>query len=66
VLLVAGDDDSNVHFQQTVDLANRLRRQGVHVEELIFVDDTHHFLKHENWVAAYRAGVAFLAEQLRK
>jgi dipeptidyl aminopeptidase/acylaminoacyl peptidase len=66
VLLVAGDDDRNVHFQQTVDLANRLRRQGVHVEELIFVDDTHHFLKHENWVAAYRAGVAFLAEQLRK
>ncbi|MFI5280098.1 MAG: S9 family peptidase [Gemmatimonadales bacterium] len=66
VLLVAGDDDRNVHFLQTVDMANRLRRQGVHVEELIFVDDTHHFLKHANWVAAYRAGAAFLAEQLRR
>jgi dipeptidyl aminopeptidase/acylaminoacyl peptidase len=66
VLLVAGDDDRNVHFQQTVDLANRLRRQGVHVEELIFVDDTHHFLKHANWLAAYRAGAGFLAEQLRR
>jgi dipeptidyl aminopeptidase/acylaminoacyl peptidase len=66
VLLVAGDDDRNVHFQQTVDLAVRLRRLGVHVEELIFVDDTHHFLKHANWVAAYRAGAGCFAEQLRK
>ena len=65
VLLVAGDDDRNVHFSQTVDLAVRLRRLGVHVEELIFVDDTHHFLKHANWVAAYRAGLQFFAENLR-
>ena len=66
VLMVAGDDDRNVHFQQTVDLALRLRREGVRVEELIFPDDIHDFLRHANWLAAYRAGAGFLAEVLRR
>jgi len=66
VLLVQGDDDRNVQFQQTVDLALRLRREGVRVEELVFPDDIHDFLRHANWLAAYRAGAGFLAEILRK
>ena len=66
VLLVQGDDDRNVQFQQTVDLAVRLRREGVHVEELIFPDEIHDFLRWESWLRAYRAGAGFLAQQLRR
>ncbi len=66
VLLVQGDDDRNVQFQQTVDLALRLRRMGVHVEDLVFPDDIHDFLRHAHWLAAYRAGAEFLAQWLRR
>lgn len=66
VLLVQGDDDRNVEFAQTVDLALRLRRLGVRVEELVFPDDIHDFLRWANWLTAYRAGAGFLAETLRR
>ena len=65
VLLVQGDDDRNVQFQQTVDLALRLRRMGVRVDELVFPDDIHDFLRYANWLTAYQAGAAFLVETLR-
>jgi dipeptidyl aminopeptidase/acylaminoacyl peptidase len=66
VLLVQGDDDRNVQFQQTVDLAVRLRRLGVHVEELVFPDEIHDFLRWGNWLRAYQAGAGFLASELRR
>jgi dipeptidyl aminopeptidase/acylaminoacyl peptidase len=64
VLLVQGDDDRNVSFAQTVDLAQRLRRQGVEVELLVFPDEVHDFLRHAHWLQAYRAGAAFLGAKL--
>ena len=51
VLLIHGDDDRNVRFSQTVDLARRLAARGVSFEELVIPDDTHHFLRHANQVA---------------
>ncbi len=48
VLLIHADDDRNVRFSQTVDLARRLAAQGVDYEELIVVDDTHHWMRHAN------------------
>ncbi|MEK7668863.1 MAG: prolyl oligopeptidase family serine peptidase [Gemmatimonadota bacterium] len=65
VLLVHGDDDRNVSFAQTVDLAQRLRRVGVTVEQLVFADEVHDFLRHAHWMQAYRAGADFLIAQLR-
>lgn len=50
VLLIHGDDDRNVEFIQTVDLTHRLAKQGVDFEELVIPDDTHHFLRHANWL----------------
>jgi dipeptidyl aminopeptidase/acylaminoacyl peptidase len=35
VLLIQGDDDRNVRFQQTVDLARRLEERNLPVEELV-------------------------------
>jgi dipeptidyl aminopeptidase/acylaminoacyl peptidase len=64
VLLIHGDDDRNVDFSQTVDLVQRLRRQGVSVEQLVFPDDVHDFLRHEHWLAAYRAAAEFFATRL--
>jgi dipeptidyl aminopeptidase/acylaminoacyl peptidase len=55
VLLIHGDDDRNVRFEQTVDLLLRLRAKGVEVEELVIPDDIHDFLLFRNWVKVGRA-----------
>ncbi|HEX8184280.1 MAG TPA: prolyl oligopeptidase family serine peptidase [Blastocatellia bacterium] len=65
VLLIHGDDDRNVAFNQTVELVRRLRERGVEFEELVFPDDVHDFLRHENWLRAYRAAVDFFDRRLK-
>jgi len=55
VLLIHGDDDRNVQFEQTVDLLRRLRTKGVDVEELVIPDDIHDFLLFRNWVRVSQA-----------
>ena len=64
VLLIQGDDDRNVVFSQTVILAEALRKQKVHVEQLIFPDEIHDFLVHAHWLEAYHAADVFLAKYL--
>jgi dipeptidyl aminopeptidase/acylaminoacyl peptidase len=64
VLLIQGDDDRNVQFNQTVMLADALRQQKVEVEELVFPDEVHDFLLHKSWLEAYRAAVRFLDRHL--
>lgn len=64
VLLIHGDDDRNVRFSETVDLARRLELAGVPFEELIIPDDTHHFLRHANWVRVNQATADFLDRKL--
>ncbi|HZC44099.1 MAG TPA: prolyl oligopeptidase family serine peptidase, partial [Acidobacteriaceae bacterium] len=65
VLLIQGDDDPEVPFLQTVQLAAALRQQHVPVQELIFPDEVHDFLLHRSWLAAYTAGAKFLDEYLK-
>lgn len=65
VLLIQGDDDRNVQFSQTVQLAEALRKQRVDVEELIFPDEIHDFLLHRDWLAAYAAAADFFAKHLK-
>jgi dipeptidyl aminopeptidase/acylaminoacyl peptidase len=59
VLLIHGDDDRNVRFSQTVDLARRLDTQGVRYEELVLPDETHGFLRHSSWLTVNKATVSF-------
>lgn len=59
VLLIHGDDDRNVRFNQTTDLVRRLEKAGVTFEELVIPDDTHHFLLHANMVKVDAATAAF-------
>jgi dipeptidyl aminopeptidase/acylaminoacyl peptidase len=65
VLLIQGDDDRNVQFSQTVELAEALHKQKVDVEELVFPDEIHDFLLHRDWLAAYSAGAEFFAKHLK-
>ena len=65
VLLIQGDDDRNVPFAESVQLAEALRRQNVLVEELIFPDEIHDFLLHRDWIRAYSASEEFLERELR-
>lgn len=65
VLLIHGDDDRNVEFSQTVNLVRRLRGNGVYFEELIFPDEIHDFLRHQDWLRAYHAGADFFDKHLK-
>ena len=66
VLLIHGDDDRNVPFEQTVGLVQRLRENHVQFEELIFPDDIHDFLLWKDWVRAYGATADFFNRTLKK
>jgi len=65
VLLIQGDDDRNVPFAQTVDLAQRLREEHVPVEVLVFPDEVHGFLMYKPWVKAYTATADFFDKELK-
>ena len=60
VLFIHGDDDRNVRFSQTVDLVRRIAARGVEYEELVIVDDTHHFMRHANQLRVNAAIAAYL------
>jgi len=66
VLLIHGDDDRNVPFQQSVDIAEALRGKGVEVEEFILPDEVHDFLVHAHWLEVYRRTAEFLERKLKK
>ncbi len=65
VLLIHGDDDRNVPFNETVTLVNELRKRKVDYELLVFPDEVHGFLLHANWLKAYRATADFFDRKLK-
>ena len=50
VLLIQGDDDRNVAFQQMTGLVQLLRQRDVYYELIVFPDDTHESLLHSRWM----------------
>lgn len=64
VLLIHGDDDRNVPFQQTVDLARRLEARDLPFEELIIPNEIHGFLRHDSWLRVDAATARFMALKL--
>ena len=64
VLLIQGDDDRNVAFHETIDLARRLGEAGAPFEELVLPNEIHGFLRYRSWLAADRATTAFLDRHL--
>ena len=63
VLLIQGDDDRNVPFDQTVELSYRLREQHTPVEDLVFPNEIHGFLRWADWLRADRATVRFFEQR---
>jgi dipeptidyl aminopeptidase/acylaminoacyl peptidase len=66
VLLIHGDDDRNVDFAQTVDLAARLRQLNVPFELMVVPDDVHDFLLQRNWAKILAASAEFFDRYLKK
>jgi dipeptidyl aminopeptidase/acylaminoacyl peptidase len=64
VLLVQGDDDHNVRFHQTVDLARRLDKQHVDYSELVLPNEIHGFLRYNSFLQADTATVDYLQKHL--
>ena len=64
VLVIHGDDDRNVRFVETVTLVQALRARNVDVEQLVFPDEIHGFLRWDRWVEAYNASAEFLDRKL--
>ena len=65
VLIIHADDDRNVRFNQSVDLINRLEKQGVTYETLMIVDDTHHWMNWNNAVKVYGAVADYFSRKLK-
>jgi len=65
VLLIHGDDDRNVAFAQTVDLARRLRDLKVPHEVMVYPDEVHDFLLHRHWLEIFDASAKFLDKHLK-
>lgn len=66
VLLIQGDDDRNVPFDQMVDLVQRLRANHVPFEQIVFPDEIHGFLMWKTWIKAYTATESFFERVLVK
>jgi dipeptidyl aminopeptidase/acylaminoacyl peptidase len=64
VLLIHGDHDPDVAYNQTPVLADALRARNVTVEELIFPDEVHEFLLHRDWLASYDRAAGFFERTL--
>jgi dipeptidyl aminopeptidase/acylaminoacyl peptidase len=65
VLIIHGDDDRNVAFSQSTDLVRRLEAQRVPFETMVIVDDTHHWMKHENALKVGEATADFFVRKLK-
>jgi dipeptidyl aminopeptidase/acylaminoacyl peptidase len=60
VLLLHGDDDRNVAFQQTTGLVQLLRAHGIDHELIVFPDDVHDSLLYKRWIYTFDRTLAFI------
>jgi dipeptidyl aminopeptidase/acylaminoacyl peptidase len=66
VLFVHADDDRNVPFHQTVELADVLRNLGhAQVDQLIIPNETHDLLRRESWHIFFEATDRYFDKYLR-
>lgn len=65
VLFIHGDDDANVDFQQTIDLLNRVKAEGVPYEAIMIPDETHHWMLYKNQLRVDQAVADYLIKHLK-
>jgi dipeptidyl aminopeptidase/acylaminoacyl peptidase len=64
VLLIQGDDDRNVPFNQMVDLVQRLRENHVPFEQIVYPNEIHDFLLWNDRIRSYKATAQFFQQHL--
>ena len=64
LLLVHGNDDRNVPFEQTTSFVDLLRRHDKPHEVMILPDEVHGFLRHASWVRVFEAASDFFDRKL--
>ncbi len=64
VLLIQGDDDRNVHFAETIDLARRLEDKHVPFEQFVIPNEIHGFLRWNSWLQADTRTAEFFSRML--
>jgi dipeptidyl aminopeptidase/acylaminoacyl peptidase len=64
VLAIHGDNDSNVPFDQTIELVAAMRARGFDVRELILPNEIHGFQLFRSWVQSLSEGAALLEQEL--
>lgn len=65
LLVIQGKNDPRVLQVESDELVDKVRKNGVPVEYIIFPDEGHGFLRKENRITASNAYVAFLDQQLK-
>ncbi|MBI2687154.1 MAG: S9 family peptidase [Acidobacteria bacterium] len=65
LLLVHGMVDSNVLFQDTVQLTEKLIQEGRPFEEIFYPEEDHGFVRDETWIDALKRTTAFFEKHLR-
>lgn len=65
MLVIQGRNDPRVVARESEDLVEALKKQGKHLELLVFEDEGHDVLKYENRVTCYNAITEFFVEKLK-
>ena len=65
IFLSQADDDRNVPFGQSVDLATQLRSRGIDVTEAAVPDDLHAYVLYAHELARFRETADFLSARLK-
>jgi dipeptidyl aminopeptidase/acylaminoacyl peptidase len=66
VLLIHGDDDRNVSFEQSTKLAEQLQKRKIPYEQLILTDEIHSFLLYKSWLKVYESTYNFINKYTSK
>lgn len=65
VLLMHGDADPTVPFEQTTELAAELRKRGIPVDYVMIPDEVHFLLKHSSWNRVFDKTREYLDQHLK-
>lgn len=64
VLIAHNDDDRDVPFAQSIELAEALRKQGVQFDQLVIPDEGHVMLRAGSWLRFFDGASSFFRKQL--
>ena len=64
VLIAHNDDDREVAFSQSIELAEALRKRNLQFDQLVIPDEGHVMLRHQSWLTFFDAAQHYFADHL--